>query len=63
MKIIRDEKGNVYAQQLGDCQIIVKGYKDPESWCISDNVRGNQGRLSTEPLKVSQCSRLKPICS
>lgn len=53
VRLTRDGEGNVYASRLCDCDIIVKGYKDPTNHCLSSAVIENMGRLGTVPMKVT----------
>jgi hypothetical protein len=52
VRLTRDSEGNVYASRLSDCDLIVKGYKDPTNHCLSSAVIENMGRLGTVPMKV-----------
>ncbi len=54
VKLIRDEEGSLLATKLTKNDIIVKGYKDPGNYCLSQDVVQAMGRLSNDrEMKVS----------
>ena len=52
VKIDRDSHGNIYLTKLADCEVIVKGFRDPQSHCIADDVVETSGRVGSGRTKV-----------
>ena len=52
VKIDRDSTGNIYLTRLSDCEVIVKGFRQPDSHCIADDVVQTYGRVGSNRTKV-----------
>jgi len=52
VKIDRDSHGNIFLTKLADCDVIVKGFRDPDNHCIAADVVETSGRVGAERTKV-----------